>query len=143
MTTSRTVPAGFLWGVATAGHQNEGDNVTSDTWFLETATPTVFSEPSGKAANGWERWESDLDLIAGMGLNAYRFSVEWARIEPEEGRFDETALDHYEALVDGCIARGLAPLVTSATSPRRTGSRRRHPGWPRTRRTGSPASATS
>jgi beta-glucosidase len=105
-------PNGFLWGVATAGHQNEGDNLNSDTWFLEHVTPTVFREPSGKAANGWELWESDLDLVAGMGLNAYRFSVEWARVEPEEGRFDAAALDHYEAIVDGCIARGLAPVVT-------------------------------
>ncbi|SFS13028.1 beta-glucosidase [Microbacterium sp. cf046] len=105
-------PADFLWGVATAGHQNEGDNVDSDTWFLENVTPTVFQERSGKAANGWELWESDLDLVAGMNLNAYRFSVEWARIEPVEGEFSEEALAHYEALVDGCIARGLAPLVT-------------------------------
>ncbi len=107
-----TFPDGFLWGVATAGHQNEGDNVTSDTWFLEHVEPTVFREPSGRAANGWERWESDLDLVAGMGLNAYRFSVEWARIEAVEGIFDEAALDHYEAIVDGCVRRGLAPIVT-------------------------------
>lgn len=111
MSTSR-FPADFLWGVATAGHQNEGDNVDSDTWFLENVSPTVFQERSGKAANGWERWESDLDLVAGMNLNAYRFSVEWARIEPVEGEFSEEALAHYEALVDGCRARGLAPLVT-------------------------------
>lgn len=105
-------PSDFLWGVATAGHQNEGDNVTSDTWFLENVTPTVFQARSGKATNGWELWESDLDLVAGMGLNAYRFSVEWARIEPVEGEFADAALDHYEAVVDGCIARGLAPIVT-------------------------------
>lgn len=105
-------PADFLWGVATAGHQNEGDNVDSDTWYLENVTPTVFHERSGKAANGWELWESDLDLVAGMNLNAYRFSVEWARIEPVEGEFSEDALAHYEALVDGCVARGLAPIVT-------------------------------
>ncbi|KQV06246.1 glycoside hydrolase family 1 protein [Leifsonia sp. Root112D2] len=111
MTTER-FPTNFLWGVATAGHQNEGDNVDSDTWFLENVTPTVFQERSGKATNGWERWESDLDLVAGMGLNAYRFSVEWARIEPTEGEFSEEALAHYEALVDGCRARGLAPVVT-------------------------------
>ncbi|BDV31805.1 glycoside hydrolase family 1 protein [Microbacterium terricola] len=112
-------PVDFLWGVATAGHQNEGDNVTSDTWFLENVTPTVFQERSGKAANGWELWETDLDLVAGMGLNAYRFSVEWARIEPVEGEFSEEALAHYEAVVDGCIARGLAPIVTFShfTSP--------------------------
>ena len=110
--TLPTFPADFLWGVATAGHQNEGDNVDSDTWFLENVTPTVFKDRSGKAANGWELWESDLDLVAGMGLNAYRFSVEWARVEPVEGEFSDEALAHYEAIVDGCLARGLAPIVT-------------------------------
>jgi len=105
-------PADFLGGVATAGHQNEGDNVDSDTWFLENVTPTVFQDRSGKATNGWDRWESDLDLVAGMGLNAYRFSIEWARVEPVEGEFSEEALAHYEAVVDGCLARGLAAIVT-------------------------------
>ncbi len=105
-------PSDFFWGVATAGHQNEGGNVDSDTWFLENVTPTVFQERSDRATNGWELWESDLDLVAGMGLNAYRFSVEWARIEPREGEFSDEALAHYEALVDACIARGLAPIVT-------------------------------
>jgi beta-glucosidase len=109
---SASFPADFLWGVATAGHQNEGDNTTSDTWFLENVTPTVFQDRSGKATNGWELWESDLDIVAGLGLNAYRFSVEWARIEPVEGEFSEEALDHYEAIVDGCLSRGLAPIVT-------------------------------
>lgn len=110
--TSPVFPSDFLWGVATAGHQNEGDNVHSDTWFLENVTPTVFQERSGKATNGWELWESDLDLVAGLGLNAYRFSVEWARIEPREGEFSDEALAHYEAVIDGCLARGLAPIVT-------------------------------
>ncbi len=110
--TSPVFPSDFLWGVATAGHQNEGDNVHSDTWFLENVTPTVFQERSGKATNGWELWESDLDLVAGLGLNAYRFSVEWARVEPQEGEFSDEALAHYEAVIDGCLARGLAPIVT-------------------------------
>ena len=105
-------PADFLWGVATAGHQNEGDNIHSDTWFLENVTPTVFQARSGKATNGWELWENDLDLVAGMNLNAYRFSVEWVRIEPVEGEFSDEALDHYEAVIDGCLARSLAPIVT-------------------------------
>ena len=108
----RTFPDGFLFGVSTAGHQVEGDNVTSDTWFLEQQTPSVFREPSGKACNSFELWESDLDLVASLDLTAYRFSVEWARVEPREGEFDEAALDHYEAIVDGCHARGLAPVVT-------------------------------
>jgi len=107
-----TFPDGFYWGVATAGHQNEGDNSNSDTWFAENVTPTVFREKSGKAADGYARWREDLDLVAGMGLNAYRFSVEWARVEPDEGVFSDEALDHYEAIVDRCLELGLAPLVT-------------------------------
>jgi beta-glucosidase len=105
-------PSDFLWGVSTAGHQIEGDNTTSDTWFLENVEPTIFREPSGKACNSWELWETDLDIIQDLGLNAYRFSVEWARVEPEEGHISEPALAHYEAMVDGCLARGIAPIIT-------------------------------
>ena len=72
----------------------------------------MFQEPSGKACNGYELWREDLDLARRMGLNAYRFSVEWARVEPVEGEFSDEALDHYEAIVDGCLERGLAPVVT-------------------------------
>lgn len=105
-------PDGFLWGVATAGHQNEGGNSNSDTWFLENVSPTIFAERSGAACNGYELWEQDLGLVTGMQLNAYRFSVEWARIEPAVGEFSDEALAHYEAIVDGCVERGIAPLVT-------------------------------
>lgn len=107
-----SLPDTFLWGVATAGHQNEGDNSASDTWFLEHTTPSLFREPSGPACRGYQRWETDLDLAAGLGLNAFRFSVEWARVEPERGVVSAEALDHYERKVDGCLERGLAPVVT-------------------------------
>ncbi|WP_181805393.1 family 1 glycosylhydrolase [Streptomyces shenzhenensis] len=110
--TPTSLPDTFLWGVATAGHQNEGDNSASDTWFLEHTTPSLFRQPSGPACRGYQRWETDLDLVAGLGLNAYRFSVEWARVEPERGTVSSEALDHYERVVDGCLERGLAPLVT-------------------------------
>jgi beta-glucosidase len=110
--THPRLPADFLWGVATAGHQNEGDNTAGDTWFLEHTTPSLFREPSGPACRGYEHWAADLDLVAGLGLNAFRFSVEWARVEPERGTVSAEALDHYERLVDGCLERGLAPVVT-------------------------------
>jgi beta-glucosidase len=110
--SERGFPDAFLWGVAGAGHQVEGDNVTSDTWYAEHVTPTVFREPSGAACRGYEQWREDLDLVAAMGLSAYRFSVEWARVEPVEGELDTGALDHYEALVDRCVQVGLAPVVT-------------------------------
>jgi beta-glucosidase len=105
-------PTGFLWGVAGAGHQIEGDNVTSDTWFAENVTPSVFKEKSGKACNSWEMWRQDLGLVQGMGLNAYRFSVEWARIEPVEGQVDNAALQRYREMAADCRRRGLAPIVT-------------------------------
>ncbi|CUR57600.1 conserved hypothetical protein [metagenome] len=107
-----TFPSGFLWGVAGSGHQTEGDNDDSDTWFAEQVSPTVFKERSGKACNSWELWREDVALAAAMGLNAYRYSVEWARVEPEPGVFSEAALDHYAAIADECLAQGLAPVVT-------------------------------
>lgn len=110
--SKRAFPEGFSWGVATAGHQVEGDNRTSDTWLAEQVTPTVFSEPSGRACDSYARWAEDVDLAANLGLTAYRFSVEWARVEPAEGQFDQEALAHYEAIVDRCRDRGLAPIVT-------------------------------
>ena len=107
-----TFPTDFYWGVASAGHQNEGDNTASDIWTLEHTEPTIFREPSGPACRSYELWETDLDIIAGMGLNAYRFSVEWSRIEPARGEISAAALDHYEAVVDGALERGITPLIT-------------------------------
>jgi beta-glucosidase len=112
MHANRTFPQGFLWGVAGAGHQTEGGNTNSDTWFAEHVTPTVFAQPSGPACDSWTRWREDVGLAAALGLTAYRFSVEWARVEPEEGIYSAEALGHYEAIVDECLARGLAPVVT-------------------------------
>jgi beta-glucosidase len=105
-------PPGFRWGVATSGHQIEGGNTNSDTWFLEHVRPTVFREPSGRACNSYELWRQDVDLVARLGLNTYRFSVEWARVEPEEGHFSDQALEHYEAITGYCLALGIAPVVT-------------------------------
>ncbi|MCI3131653.1 glycoside hydrolase family 1 protein [Phenylobacterium aquaticum] len=105
---------GFLWGAATAAHQVEGGNVSSDIWLLENLPDRSggFREPSGDAVDHYHRYAQDLDLLAGLGLNAYRFSVEWARIEPEAGRISQAALDHYARMADACLARGLTPLVT-------------------------------
>lgn len=105
-------PKGFLWGAATAGHQIEGANVNSDMWVLEHVQPTFFAESSGDACDSFNRWAEDLDLVRAIGLNSYRFSLEWARIEPAEGEFSEAMLDHYARIIDGCAARGLKSLVT-------------------------------
>jgi len=104
-------PDGFLWGVASAGHQNEGGNVDSDTWFAEHVRPTVFREPSGRACNGWELWRDDVDLAAGLNLNSCRFSVEWARVEPRRGVVDIAALARYRVVAQRARAAGLATSV--------------------------------
>jgi beta-glucosidase len=113
-------PKGFLWGSATAGHQVEGNNVASDVWLVENVKPTLFAEPSGDACNSFALWPTDLDLVRSLGLNTYRFSLEWARIEPEPGLFSMAMLDHYKAMIEGCRARGLTPVVTfnHFTTPR-------------------------
>jgi beta-glucosidase len=105
-------PKGFLWGTATAGHQVEGNNTNSDVWLEEQVKPSLYAEPSGDAANSFELWRDDLDLVQGLGLNTYRFSLEWARIEPAPGQFSLAMLDHYKAMIEGCRARGLTPMVT-------------------------------
>lgn len=105
-------PRGFLWGAATSGHQIEGNNVNSDIWLVENVKPTFFAEPSGDAANSFALWPRDLDLVKALGLNTYRFSLEWSRIEPEPGMFSIAMLDHYGAMIDGCRARGLTSMVT-------------------------------
>lgn len=113
-------PSGFLWGAATAGHQVEGNNVNADQWLLETVKPSLAAAPSGDACNSFELWRTDLDLVKSLGLNSYRFSIEWPRIEPEDGLFSLAMLDHYKAMIDGCHARGLSPVVTLChfTTPR-------------------------
>jgi len=109
---SSAFPPGFLWGAATAGHQVEGNNTATDLWLLENLEPTAFAEPSGDACNSLILWPRDLDLVRQLGLNSYRFSIEWARIEPEPGRFSTAMLDHYKAMIEGCRERGIMPLVT-------------------------------
>ena len=76
-------PQGFVWGTATAAHQVEGNNVASDFWMLEHAPGTLFREPSGDAVDHFHRYPQDIALVKQLGFGAYRFSVEWARIEPE------------------------------------------------------------
>lgn len=110
----------FLWGAATAAHQIEGGNVNSDYWVMEQVPGTYFREPSGDTCDSWNRWRDDLALVKAGGMNAYRFSVEWARIEPEPGQFSAAALEHYRRICMTAREMGIEPVVTlhHFTSPR-------------------------
>ena len=105
-------PDGFLWGAATAAHQVEGDNDGSDWWDWERRPGTPCVDRSDLACDHYRRYPEDVALLASLGLNAYRYSVEWARVEPEDGRFDEGQLDHYRAVTDAVVAAGMTPVVT-------------------------------
>ena len=112
MTDSFTFPPSFIWGAGTAAHQIEGGNVNSDVWAMEWEAGGIFAEPSGDACDSYHRYPEDIGLVADSGLSAYRFSVEWARVEPEEGYFSRAAIEHYRRMIGTCLERGVTPVVT-------------------------------
>lgn len=105
-------PKEFLLGASTAAHQVEGNNRYSDLWAQEQMEHSSFAEPSNDAVDHYHRYEEDIALMAGAGLNAYRFSIEWARVEPQEGCFDESELEHYRKVIRCCREHGVEPVVT-------------------------------
>ena len=107
-----TFPKGFLWGTATAAHQVEGGNSASDLWPMEMMADSLFADPSGDACDQYHLYEHDIALLKGLGFDTYRFSIEWARIEPEEGFFSAAALDHYRRMIAACHALRVVPMVT-------------------------------
>ena len=105
-------PEPFLWGTATAAHQIEGGNVNNDWWAMEHDPTSGCLDVSGDACDSFNRYPEDIALIADLGLGAYRFSLEWSRIEPEEGEFSTVALDHYRRMAATCHEHGILPVVT-------------------------------
>jgi beta-glucosidase len=115
-----TFPEQFLWGAATAAHQVEGGNWNNDWWMWEHNPQSPCVEPSGDACDHYHRYRDDIRLLAGLGLNTYRFSLEWSRIQPEEKEWSQAALDHYRRVCEACRAAGVTPMVTfhHFTTPR-------------------------
>ncbi|MBA2661429.1 MAG: family 1 glycosylhydrolase [Bradymonadaceae bacterium] len=115
---SRSAPAGkgsFSFGAATAATQIEDLNTNTDWYVWSTPAPDGMGQgaaPVGEAVKGYTKALDDIELIAALNLDVYRFSIEWARVEPERGVFNEEALAHYDAFIDALIARGIRPVVT-------------------------------
>lgn len=128
-------PKGFYWGAATSSHQVEGDNHNDWTeWEKENAPrlaslargkqwpdyilnkyPNPLHEEnyiSGKACDHYNRFRKDFDIAKSLGHNAHRFSIEWSRVEPEEGKFDEKEIEHYRQVILALKERGIEPFVT-------------------------------
>ena len=127
-------PDGFLWGAATSAHQVEGGNRNDwsewekahaeklareaktkyEKWQQEKF-PEMFDSAnyiSGAAADHYNRYEEDFDIAKSLGHTAHRFSIEWSRIEPEEGKWNEEAIEHYRSVIKALRARGMEPFVT-------------------------------
>jgi beta-glucosidase len=105
-------PDGFLFGSSTAAHQVEGGNFNNDWWAWEHAPYTSCVEPSGDAIDQWHRYEEDFALLASLGQNAHRLSLEWSRIEPAPGEFSGAALEHYRRVLGSLQQHGLSAFVT-------------------------------
>ena len=100
-------PKGFLWGTATAAHQVEGNNTKNDWWSFEQRPGAIWHDDrSGLACDWWRNAERDFDLMAEMGHNTHRLSVEWSRIEPEEDVFDAQAIARYRQMLARCASAG-------------------------------------
>lgn len=107
------LPHDLILGVATSAHQVEGDDVNTDWWDFEHAPRRIRGgDQSGRAVDFWTRFRDDIALMQEHGIQSHRLSVSWGRIEPEEGRFDERALDRYAELVDAHRDAGIRVAVT-------------------------------
>lgn len=133
--TQAKFPKNFLWGASVAGHQVEGgahDQWTE--WELKNAEKLARTAEerkswmpswhdikaqaekpenyiSGKGIEHYERFREDFDLAKGLNLNAFRFSIEWSRLEPEEGKWDQAAIDHYKTYIKELKKRGIEPVL--------------------------------
>ncbi|WP_448851008.1 glycoside hydrolase family 1 protein [Corynebacterium sp. 335C] len=103
----------FHWGAASSGFQVEGSNPDSN-WlrYVEANQGNGEVDPVNDAVDFWNRYEEDIANAASMGVNTYRISVEWARIEPQEGVFDEAVLEHYDRIIGTIRAHGMTPMIT-------------------------------
>ena len=129
-------PAGFYWGAATSAHQVEGGNVNDwlewekkkcgaacgrsgkkfghlPNWLdIKAQAQNPQNYISGRACDHYNRYEEDFDIVKALGHNAHRFSIEWSRIEPEEGKFDEKEIEHYRKVIKALRERDIEPFVT-------------------------------
>lgn len=105
-------PQGFYWGVATSAHQVEGNNQNNQWFEWERAGGIKSGDQCGLACDWWRNAERDFNLAQEIGVNALRLSIEWSRVEPEEGHFEQSAIDRYRRMLQALRSRGITPIVS-------------------------------
>ncbi len=103
-------PQNFLWGAATSAHQVEGQNIHNDWWLAEQSR--ALKEASGSACRHYELYAQDFTIAKELNHNCHRFSIEWSRIEPQEGKFDASEIEHYRKVIFELKSKGIEPIVT-------------------------------
>src|SRR5690349_1441815 len=104
-------PEGFLWGAGTSAFQVEGNNFDSDWWVWEQVNVPPHLR-SGRACDQYNLYEEDFKLAKELGHNTHRLSIEWARIEPYEGQFNQEAIDHYKKVLKSLKDKGFTVMLT-------------------------------
>ncbi len=105
-------PEGFLWGTSTAGHQIEGHNDKSDWWKFEQEGKVLDGSKSGVNIDYWNRYEEDHEIMTKLGYQLFRLGLEWARIEPEDGKFDMKAIERYRQILTSLRKRNIKICLT-------------------------------
>ncbi|MDD5253203.1 MAG: family 1 glycosylhydrolase, partial [Candidatus Omnitrophica bacterium] len=103
-------PDDFFWGASTSAHQVEGGNIHNDWWLAEQSG--ALKEPSGQACRHYELFREDFAIAKELGHNCHRFSIEWSRIEPQEGKFQDSEIQHYHKVITELRNLGMEPVVT-------------------------------
>ena len=103
-------PRDFLWGAATSAHQVEGQNIHNDWWQAENEH--LLKEASRSACKHYELYAEDFAIAQQLHHNCHRFSIEWSRIEPQEGNFQASEIEHYRRIIEDLKSRGMEPIVT-------------------------------
>ncbi|HEX2977872.1 MAG TPA: family 1 glycosylhydrolase [Candidatus Babeliales bacterium] len=111
-------PGNFLWGCADSALQTEGletanSSMVENSWTLfENEIAIPVERRAGKACHRWTKYEEDIQLIKNIGMNSHRFSIEWSKLEPEEGIYDHAAMQHYCDMIDQMLAQNITPMIT-------------------------------
>ena len=103
-------PGNFLWGAATSAHQVEGQNIYNDWWQAEQKQ--LVKETSSFACKHYQLYREDFAIAAQLNHNCHRFSIEWSRIEPQEGNYQLQEIEHYRKIILDLKSRGMEPVVT-------------------------------
>jgi len=109
--SSHIFPKGFLWGSSTSAWQVEGGSIDNEYRILHEQGLIAGGGDPGQSAGFWTRYETDIGLMRQMHHGSFRMSVEWARVEPEDGRFDDEAIRHYRRIVEAVTRAGILPVV--------------------------------